>query len=65
MVSYTRKERSMKIFFASDSLVSIRNEAGEKIGVTIDTANYLKEKILSLLQFAKHFVFHQVLKLAF
>ena len=57
MVSYTRKERFMKIFFASDSLVSIRNEAGEKIGVTIDTANYLKEKILSLLQFAKHFVF--------
>lgn len=46
----------MKIFFASDSIISIR-EDGEKIGVSLDTANGFKDRILNLLSDAKNFVF--------
>ena len=47
----------MKIFFVSDSVVSIRNENGEKIGIKFDETNGFKDKILKLLKSAKKFVF--------
>lgn len=47
----------MKIFFVSDSIVSIRDEAGNKTGVKFDTANGFRDKILPLLKNAKNIVF--------